>query len=599
MKRIKCPLCNDSFTKVEGLYEHLEEDHDDEMPADYSASRYYYYTKTGKTHGSCVVCKKDTEWNESTKKYHRFCGNPKCKDAYVKEFRKRMIGKYGKSTLLNDPEQQKKMLANRSISGKYKWSDGTEKTYTGSYELDFLKFLDVFMNFESSDVMTPSPHTYYYIYKGEKHFYIPDVYIPSLNLEIEIKDGGDNPNMHHKIQEVDKVKEELKDEVMASVKDYDYLKIVNKQYGPFFEYLNKRKEEVIKAKLQENVNQRPVIESIENDEVLQEASNNNKYPVYVILFQNKTGFGNVIRKVTKQDFTHAAISLDTSMNEMYSFASIPYLRGLHKLGFIRESIYSPLYLSNNFFNVYVMFVDKQGYDKLQSELEYFKRHYDKYNYSTIGLIEYMLSFKKDKGYSEGKKLSWFCSEFVAYLINEAKPGTVDNYLVSPGDLAYNPEIKFVKQYNIDTFDEKDLIRQVKKVQSESLKESVDEDILTEGVIRKIKDSLVEMITSHWMNPIIKKYTTFIDWKRIKIEYEKRFKGDTNNRFFMTELIIFNKLVKDKIAILEENVTDFIIDEMDKIYNSLKEGKEVVIKTVDVINKKIYYVVNGVLRVFQY
>ena len=46
------------------------------------------------------------------------------------------------------------------------------------------------MNFDSDDVMTPSPHTYYYEYGGEKKFYIPDVYIPSLNLEIEIKQGG-------------------------------------------------------------------------------------------------------------------------------------------------------------------------------------------------------------------------------------------------------------------------------------------------------------------------------------------------------------------------------------------------------------------------
>lgn len=66
------------------------------------------------------------------------------------------------------------------------------------------------MEFDSDDIFAPSPHTYYYEYEGTKHFYIPDFFIGSLNLEVEIKDGGDNPNNHHKIQAVDKVKEEKK-----------------------------------------------------------------------------------------------------------------------------------------------------------------------------------------------------------------------------------------------------------------------------------------------------------------------------------------------------------------------------------------------------
>ena len=248
MKQIKCPACGEKFTKLDGLHDHIEEEHSELIPEGYTAQRFIYYNKTGKTHGSCVICKKDTEWNETTGKYKRFCNNPKCKEEYREIFKQRMTGKYGKTTLLNEPEQQKKMLAHRHISGEYKWTDGTFKTYTGSYELDFLRFLDLFMNMDSDDVITPSPHTYYYIYEGEKKFYIPDVYIPSLNLEIEIKDGGNNPNMHGKIQAVDKVKEKLKDEVLNTTKDIDYIKIVNKEYDTFFEYLVKKKDEVAGAK---------------------------------------------------------------------------------------------------------------------------------------------------------------------------------------------------------------------------------------------------------------------------------------------------------------------------------------------------------------
>ena len=159
-----------------------------------------------------------------------------------------MIGKHGKITLLNDPEQQKKMLANRRISGKYKWSDHIhEIPYTGTYELSFLEFMDLIMDFDPNDIISPSPHTYYYEYENQKHFYIPDFYIPSLNLEIEIKDGDpDDPssNQHPKIASVDRVKEKLKDEVMKSnSKNFNYLKIKNKNNKRLFEYLEVAKKQ--------------------------------------------------------------------------------------------------------------------------------------------------------------------------------------------------------------------------------------------------------------------------------------------------------------------------------------------------------------------
>ena len=243
MPSIKCKFCGKVFPDADAIAAHLEKAHIDMIPPDMDAYQFYYYMKTGRTHGNCVMCKKPTGWNPKTKKYKRFCDNPKCKVAYRELFKKRMIGSYGKITLLNDPEQQKKMLANRSISGIYTWSDGSKKLpYTGSYELSFLEFLDKIMDFPSSDVMAPSPHTYNYMYDGKQHFYMPDFFIPSLNLEIEVKDGGDNPNMHHKIQDVDKEKERLKDQVMkTNSNQFNYLKVVNKQNEIFLKYLEEAK----------------------------------------------------------------------------------------------------------------------------------------------------------------------------------------------------------------------------------------------------------------------------------------------------------------------------------------------------------------------
>ena len=116
--------------------------------------------------------------------------------------------------------------------------------YTGSYELEFLKFLDLIMDFDPEDIMAPSPHTYYYEYEGKKRFYIPDFFITSLKLEIEIKDGGTNPNTHPKIQAVDKVKEKLKDQVMLTNKSsFNYLKIYDKDHKKFLRYLDEAKKQ--------------------------------------------------------------------------------------------------------------------------------------------------------------------------------------------------------------------------------------------------------------------------------------------------------------------------------------------------------------------
>lgn len=243
-KNMKCKFCTKVFNNVDSYASHLEKSHLDMIPPDMSPKQFIYILRTGKEHGTCVMCGKDTKWNEKTGKYHRFCEDPACKEKYVEEFRKRMMDKHGKITMLNDPEQQREMLAKRRISGIYVWSDRVHKfSYTGSYEKAFLEFLDHVVEMNPDDIMTPSPHNYFYTFEGKRHFYFPDVFIPSLNLEIEIKDGGDNPNMHHKIQEVDKVKEKLKDDVLASKSNpFNYLKLTNKNHMLFFKYLEEAKK---------------------------------------------------------------------------------------------------------------------------------------------------------------------------------------------------------------------------------------------------------------------------------------------------------------------------------------------------------------------
>ena len=207
---------------------HYETKHKELLPEQMDGFRFFYYTLTGKERGSCVICHKPTEFNRATMKYSRFCKDPKCKETYKKQVDERMIHKYGKVTLLDSPEIQKKMLAARRISGVYTWSDGKTKfQYTGSYELDFLKHLDLEL---------PSPHLFTYTYNDKEHFYIPDAFLPSRNMQVEIKDGGAAKNIGAETRE----KERLKDELMKSCSNlYNYIKIEAKDYTKFDEIIAK------------------------------------------------------------------------------------------------------------------------------------------------------------------------------------------------------------------------------------------------------------------------------------------------------------------------------------------------------------------------
>jgi hypothetical protein len=204
---------------------------------------YYELTHPGKSKTVCIVCHKPTEWNSETHKYHRLCGNPECREHLREAFKRNAMKKDGRYNYASDPEHQRKMLMHRRISGEYRFSDGGMVAYTGTYEKDFLVICDDIIDINSKDICGPSPNQYSYIYEKETHFYIPDFYFPEYNLEVEIKEGGTNPNMHPKIQMVDKEKERLKDIVIRKREGLNYIKIVDKDYGAFLKLISRLRED--------------------------------------------------------------------------------------------------------------------------------------------------------------------------------------------------------------------------------------------------------------------------------------------------------------------------------------------------------------------
>ena len=227
-KKYKCPYC-ELRSERNKLENHIEKKHKDVIPKGYTPARIVFNTINKKDHGTCIICQKESPWNEDKKRYERLCGDKSCHDKYVKMTEDRLKKKTGKTKkeLLSDDEFQRKMLSNRSISGTYKFSDGGTKSYVGSYEKSFLEFMDKFFRVKSEDIVTPGP-TIEYEYNGKKHKWITDAYYIPYNLVFDIKDGGDNPN-NRPMKEY-REKQDAKEKAISKLGVFNYIRLTDNNF---------------------------------------------------------------------------------------------------------------------------------------------------------------------------------------------------------------------------------------------------------------------------------------------------------------------------------------------------------------------------------
>ena len=242
-KKYKCPYCDERFERAK-LSTHIEKKHNELIPEGYTASRVAFNTMNHKTVGHCIICGKETDWNEDKCRYERLCNSKKCHRQYVKLTEERLKAARGvsKSEMLSDPSFQDKMLKGRSISGTYKFSDGGKIDYVGTYEKNFLEFMDKFLHVQSIDIQAPGPIIEYY-YEGKKHFWITDFYYIPYNLVLDIKDGGKNPN-NREMPEY-RAKQKAKEKAIASDGRYNYIRLTDNQFDQLIEIMLDLKDAMI------------------------------------------------------------------------------------------------------------------------------------------------------------------------------------------------------------------------------------------------------------------------------------------------------------------------------------------------------------------
>ena len=243
-KRFKCPFCSVHDTK-EKLINHIDKKHTDMIPEGFSAARVLFHSIHKRPYnikGTCVICKGETEWNEKTYKYNRLCNRRECKDKLRDSYKKNMLKVYGTYNILNDMNQQEKMLRNRSISGVYTFRNGKIKQFVGSYEKKFLEFCDLMLNMDPDDIMMPGP-TIEYEYRGEKHVWITDAMIIPYNLVIDVKDGGDFKNNREMVSYREKQIE--KEKVITNKGEYNYLRLTNNEFDQLIGIIYELKMQMI------------------------------------------------------------------------------------------------------------------------------------------------------------------------------------------------------------------------------------------------------------------------------------------------------------------------------------------------------------------
>lgn len=238
-KRYKCPYCDYRGIRSDIIH-HVDKRHEELIPQGYTAARAVYDFINKTDHGTCMICKSPVyEWNDKINRYYNLCKNPACK-AKVREIAlERHMRVYNKPHLLNDPEMQEKMLANRKISGTYTFKDGTKHTYTGTYEKNTLEFMDKVLEIPGTDIQSPGP-VLEYEYEGKIHKWITDIYYIPANLLIEVKDGGSNPN--NRSMTSYREKQVAKETMVTNLGKFNYIRLTNNDFSQLLEILADMKE---------------------------------------------------------------------------------------------------------------------------------------------------------------------------------------------------------------------------------------------------------------------------------------------------------------------------------------------------------------------
>lgn len=158
-------------------------------------------------------------------------------------------------------------------------------------------------------------------------------------------------------------------------------------------------------------------------EVIQEATRGDDtlYPVYVFLVNSGSLMAKMINAVTGDDYTHASIGFEPDLKTMYSFGGKQ--ENGYGFGFSIESIDNEWYKGKDMaYAIYCVFVNKAQLKRMKDRVQYFVKHGTHFLFDFPGLVLNAMNV------SANPQHRWFCSRFVADVLNAGSPTKKKQYI---------------------------------------------------------------------------------------------------------------------------------------------------------------------------
>ncbi|UOQ87155.1 hypothetical protein [Gracilibacillus salinarum] len=150
--------------------------------------------------------------------------------------------------------------------------------------------------------------------------------------------------------------------------------------------------------------------------------------VYLLFTDTGTLLSRLINLCTNSNLNHASIAFDSSLTEVYSFGRKRTYNPWSG-GFVQENLRTPFFRRSQC-AIYQLTIPDETYYLLKQRIEKIEAETDHYRYNLLGLFGVLLNLEWQR------EQAYFCSEFVATVLNEAgiymaeKPAC----LVKPQDL---------------------------------------------------------------------------------------------------------------------------------------------------------------------
>lgn len=193
-------------------------------------------------------------------------------------------------------------------------------------------------------------------------------------------------------------------------------------------------------------------------------------PVFICLFKGKALHSRGIELYTGSEWSHAAMSFDSSMKQMYTFNMNPKVTsdGISK-GFTIESIEAYWKIDPSIkFKVHALFVTKEQQIMMEDAIKWYIIHQNETKYSFKTIINIALKRVSDFGSEYANKTEMVCSQFVYTILAIADfktKVTKDASLVSPGDLDTSIDDRLYSMFigGIGLYSSKKIDRMVRQI----------------------------------------------------------------------------------------------------------------------------------------